>query len=233
MYTSMVHLNSTQYLFLVNVKHLLCVEDRIPKESRRSTRNTWLPLSRTLPLLCRKITVITVTSWVPGTDKWIVRNGGLNPGWHFQRGSMEGLGLEINRVIYLKSKSSMSLPLVKISPIIPFLLGLGMTFSALGSKLSVYCALYLDPYFIFVHCQASCPSSAKLLQFLIHTNLSSFCPSLCPSPLLLTRAWPSFIPQERASVHGHLPVAPLTASSDSSIHASFHSPETPLAGGCG
>jgi hypothetical protein len=32
----------------------------------------------------------------------------------------------------------MILPLVKISPIIPFLLGLGMTFSALGSKLSVY-----------------------------------------------------------------------------------------------
>ena len=90
----------------------------------------------------------------------------------------------------------MILPLVKISPIIPFLLGLGMTFSSLGSKLSVYWALYLDPYFISVHCQASCPSNIKLFRFLVHTNLSSFCPSLCPSPLLLTQAWPSFTPQE-------------------------------------
>ena len=65
----------------------------------------------------------------------------------------------------------MILPLLKISPTIPFLLGLGMTFSALGSKLSVYCALYLDPYFISVHYQASCPSNTKLFQFLVHTQI--------------------------------------------------------------
>ena len=52
------------------------------------------------------------------------------------------------------------------------------------------------PYFISVHCQASCPSNTKLFRFLVHTNLSLFCPSLCPSPLLLTQAWPSFTPQE-------------------------------------
>lgn len=117
----------------------------------------------------------------------------------------------------------MILPLVQISPTIPFLLGLGMTFSALGSKLSMYCALYLDPYFISVHYQASCPSNTKLFQFLVHTKLSSFCPSLCPSPLLLTPAWPSFSPQDRVSAHDRWHAALPSAAS----HTSSMPPLTP------